>query len=175
AVLGKLYVVDGKAAFATASDLLKVEIAYDLSNPNITRLLGDLGLRATGINETTRRELEAGITESLNQGVSIEYLRNVIEETFDAFAGPRATVVARTETQVAYNRSSTLSYQESGVVESAELLDNSEHTEDYGASDGLSCAERNGLIVPLYQTDRHIEAENPNGRLAIAPRCAHPR
>ena len=168
-VLRKIHVMDGKAAFATASDLLKVEIAYDLANPNITRLLGQLGLRASGINETTRAELESVITESLSEGVSIDVLANVIEETFDGFAGARATLVSRTETQVAFNKSSRLGYQESGVVESAELLDNPAHDEDYGASDGLSCAERNGLIVPLHQTDRHIEAEHPNGTLAVLP------
>ena len=44
-----------------------------------------------------------------------------------------------------------------------------DHDEDYGASDGLSCAERNGLIVPLGAVDIHIAAEHPNGTLAIAP------
>lgn len=168
-VLRKIYIMDGKAAFANSSTLLNIEIAYDLVNPNITRLLGELGKRVSGINETTRAELEAVITESLSEGVSIDYLSNVIEETFDSFAGARATTVARTETQVAYNRSATLSYQESGVVEAAELLDNPAHDEDYGASDGLSCAERNGLVVPLSSVERHIEAEHPNGTLAVLP------
>jgi hypothetical protein len=54
-----------------------------------------------------------------------------------------------------------------------ELLDNPEHDTDPG-SDGLTCALRNGLIVPLAQVQTHIEAEHPNGTLAVAPVLVQP-
>jgi hypothetical protein len=54
-------------------------------------------------------------------------------------------------------------------VLSVECLDNPNHTEGYGASDGLSCAERNGTITELDAADIHIFAEHPNGTLAISP------
>jgi hypothetical protein len=70
---------------------------------------------------------------------------------------------------IGYNKASVLGYQESGVVGSAELVDNPDHTEDYGASDGLTCATRDGIIVSLDSVDDHIDAEHPNGSLAVIP------
>lgn len=75
---------------------------------------------------------------------------------------------------LSYCKSSTLAYAESGVVESVQFFDSETHCDDYGASDGLSCCARNGLIVDLAGVDRHIEAEHPNGSLATAPILAGP-
>ena len=65
-------------------------------------------------------------------------------------------------------------YRESGVVDRVQLLDNPNHTDAYGASDGLTCAERDGLIVDLAAVERHIAAEHPNGSLVVTPMLATP-
>jgi hypothetical protein len=75
---------------------------------------------------------------------------------------------------VAMNTASTMAYQSSGVVTHALLHDNPAHTESYGASDGLSCADRNQLIVPLSLVSRHIAAEHPRGTLAVSAYIAPP-
>jgi len=72
------------------------------------------------------------------------------------------------ESQVAFNRENALGYEESGQISYVALLNNLEHDADPG-SDGLTCAQRNGLIVPLGQAQTHIEAEHPNGMLGVAP------
>jgi hypothetical protein len=82
--------------------------------------------------------------------------------------------VARTESMVAYNTASTMGYRESGVVDRIEMVDNADHPEDYGASDGLTCAQRDGMVVDLSDVDRHIEAEHPNGSLALIPILSGP-
>jgi hypothetical protein len=60
-------------------------------------------------------------------------------------------------------------YAETGKVDAVELHDSPVHCEDYGASDGLSCCDRNGLIVQLAQAGRHIDAEHVNGSLSVSP------
>ena len=88
-------------------------------------------------------------------------LTGLFEETYKG----RAMTMARTVSQIAYNRANVLGYEESGQIAYVELLDNPEHTDDYGALEGLSCADRNGLIVPLGEAQLHIESEHPNGSL----------
>jgi hypothetical protein len=54
-----------------------------------------------------------------------------------------------------------------------ELVDNPGCDIDPG-SDGLTCAQSNGLIVPLGQAQTHISAAHPNGTLAVAPVLVQP-
>jgi hypothetical protein len=75
---------------------------------------------------------------------------------------------SRSESHVAFNRANVLGYEESGQISYVELLDKPEHDTDPGG-DGLTCAQRNGLIIPLGQAQTHIEAEHINGSLAVAP------
>lgn len=43
------------------------------------------------------------------------------------------------------------------------------HDSDPSPIDGLTCAERHGLIVPIDRAGVHLEAEHPNGSLTILP------
>jgi len=169
AIIGPLHDQSGRSAFALAADMLGVDIAWDLANPNIVRVMEELGLRIVDISETTRQATVNIVTDGLADGLGVDDIAKQLTELFDGYAGSRAEVVARTETMTSYNLASTVGYQESGVVEEVELLDNSSHTEGYGASDGLTCAERDGLIVALADVGRHVEAEHPNGQLSVAP------
>lgn len=173
-VLQQVHVLAGKSAFKQASDLLGVEVGWDVSNPNIQRVLSELATRVVGITETTRDDVQRVVGDSLQEGASLsdiaDNLRGLFVETYQG----RSETVGRTESMTAYNKTSTLSYQESGVVASVELVDNPAHDEDYGASDGLTCASRDGLIVALDRVDAHIAAEHPNGSLAIIPVLSTP-
>lgn len=168
-VLARFYGLTGETAFAEVSGQVGVTVAWDLANPNVRRLMGELALRVTGINQTTREDVQRIVADALTEGVSgpqlAERLTGLFEETYKG----RSLTVARSESQVAYGMASVTGYTESGVVAYVELMDNPDHTEDYGASDGLSCAQRDGLIVPLEQARAHILAEHPNGSLATAP------
>ena len=97
-------------------------------------------------------------------------LRGLFAETYRG----RATVVARTESQTAYNLASRDAYEESGVVAAAELLDNPAHGGYGGDGDGLTCQERDGLVVELGQTERHVLGTHPNCVLAVAPVLVRP-
>ena len=77
--------------------------------------------------------------------------------------------IARTESMYSYGHASVLSYRETGLVEQVELMDNPAHDSDPSPIDGLTCAERHGLIVPIDRAGVHLEAEHPNGSLTILP------
>lgn len=163
----------GETAFETASGHLGGEIAWDIANPKLRELLELLGYRITAINETTRQAIETVIREQLLAGTSMDELASKLTSLFEETYANRHVTVARTESQVAYNLMSERAYIESGVVASMQLADNPEHTTDPG-SDGLTCSERNGLVVGLGQVQKHVYGEHPNGTLAVIPVLGKP-
>jgi HK97 family phage portal protein len=170
AILARFYDEAGGMAFAQASSLLGVEIAWDLANPNVNRVVTLLGTRIRAVAETTRQDVARTIADGLSEGQTLDQLADSVRGLLggESYKG-RALTIARTESMTAYNSASVVGYQESGVVTQVELADNDKHTEGYGASDGLTCAERNGLVVELEAVSRHIAAEHPNGSLAVLP------
>lgn len=173
-ILMRFYGTAGDLAAADATAFTGVEVAWDVANPNISRTMQSLGNRIKGISETTRLDVAKIVSDSLQEGVTIDELAGRLKTQFTETYRGRATTVARTESQVSYNTASVLSYQESGVVDECELSDNPEHVDDYSASDGLTCATRHGLVVKLSAVASHIEAEHPNGSLAVIPLLAGP-
>jgi HK97 family phage portal protein len=172
--LGSFHDLNGKTAFAGVAKQLGVGIDWDLANPNVRRLLSDLATRIVGVHNQTRNDVRQIVGDALDEGVTLQELSDRLKSLFVESYRSRAMTVARTETMTAYSKASVLAYDESGVVASVEIADNPAHDADYGASDGLTCASRNGLIVPLGQADRHIEAEHPNGSLVCLPVLATP-
>jgi len=173
-VLQRFYVLAGETAFANASAQLQLGIAWDLANPNVRRVLADLAGRIKGIADTTREDVRRVVGAALDEGVTMDELAARLEGLFEETYKGRSLTVGRTEAQVAYNRANVLAYQESGVVLASELLDNPRHDTDPSPLDGMTCAERNGLVVSLEEAPTHISSEHPNGTLAIAPVLATP-
>jgi HK97 family phage portal protein len=158
----------GVLMFAEIAGQLDSNIAWTTGNQYVQLLMDDLGLRIKGISETTRKQVEAVIVTGLGEGKSIPQMADDLSGMFaDTYKG-RATAIARTESQFAANTTAAVAYEESGIRK-ALLLDNPGHSEAYGASDGLSCAERNQLVVDVRQVQRHASAEHPNGTMAVAP------
>lgn len=162
--------VVGETAFESASGQLGVEIDWTLSNQYLREIVDALGSRITGINETTRQDIEGLIVERLLEGTTIDELGDSIRGLFEETYRNRHLTIARTESMVAYGQASTSAYQASGVVSQVEIADNPSHTESYkGAADGLTCAERNGLVVSLDRGMFHIRSDHPNGSAAVLP------
>lgn len=172
--LNGIYEASGRMAFLSAAKALDVGISWDVSNPLIRQTLSDLALRVVGINQTTRKDVGKVIVDGIEEGLSTpqiaERLTGLFEETYRG----RAMTIARTESQVSYSLATADAYRESGVVMAMQCHDNPDHTESYGASDGLTCAERNGTIADVGSVQMHILAEHPNGSLAVAPLLVRP-
>lgn len=174
-VLQDLYNDAGESAYAEVvkllTDLTGTEpgISFDISNPRIKDVADELGRRIVGISEQTRLDVAEVVTKALSEGKSLQELADNLTGLFEQTYRNRGMVVARSESQVSFNLANRLAYEDSGQVAAAELFDNPNHTESYRASDGLTCAQRNGLIVPLSEVDRHVYAEHPNGSLGVGP------
>jgi HK97 family phage portal protein len=168
-VLATIHQEAGAEAFKAASNDLLVIIDWNLANPRVSAVLNDLAGRIVDISDTTRDDVRRIVGQALDEGVTLDELASRLRGQFVETYRGRSMAIARTESMVAYGKASRLAYEESGVVAAVELADNPRHTEGYGASDGLTCAQRDGLIVPLDKADRHIEAEHPNGSLALIP------
>ncbi len=173
-VLTRYHALAGETAYAALAEQIGIGIDWNLANPNVQRVLDRLAERIVGINQTTIDDVRRVVGSALDEGVTVQDLGGRLKGLFEETYRNRSLTVARTESQVAYNLAQVLGYAESGAVPFAELADNPDHIEGYGASDGLSCADRNGLIVSLDRAPRHIEAEHPNGSLGVLPVLSRP-
>lgn len=160
----------GETAFEAASGQLGVEIDWSLSNQYLRQIADLLGYRITDINETTRQQIEALITEALLAGTTIHELGDKITGLFDQTYASRHLTIARTESMIAYGQASTVAFQASGVVSQVQVADNRSHTESYpNAADGLTCAQRDGLVVALDRGMFHVRSDHPNGSACLLP------
>ena len=173
-VMRPFYQASGERAFDGVNAVAGTTISFDLANPNVSRIVEQLGKRIVDISETTRAQVVELIAQGQADGLTLSQIADSITDLFEQTYRGRAETIARTETQVSYNLASQLGYQESGVVENVELVDSDTHCEDYGASDGLSCCDRNGLVVNVGLMDHHVYAEHVNGSLACVPILSGP-
>lgn len=157
----------GAAMFAELAAQLDSDIAWTGGNQYIAELYEQLGTRIVGIHETTRTQVERVIVDGLTEGKSIPQLADDLRGLFQETYKGRATTVARTESQFAANTSAGAAYAQSGI-ERAVLYDNPQHDTDPG-SDGLTCAERNGLVIPVGRIPFHSGGTHPNCTMAVGP------
>lgn len=157
-----------ETAYGQAMAALGTEITWDIANPYLQYLMGILGKRIVGINETTQLAVETVVRDALLQGTSMPELADKLNSLFDETYANRHLTVARTESQVAYNLMSERAYIESGVVAEMQLADNPDHTTDPG-SDGMTCSERNGMTVALGNVRQHSEGTHPNCIMCVIP------
>lgn len=175
ASLTVFYARAGDSAYRTASRVLGVDIPFDLTaNPYIRKTQRDLANRIVGINQTTRQDVRNVVVDGIEAGKTHKAIAADLRGLYHESYRNRSLTIARTESQVAYNLGQADAYKASGRVLAMILHDNAQHTDDYGASDGLSCAQRDGLITNVDAVSRHIYAEHPNGQLASSPMLVRP-
>jgi SPP1 gp7 family putative phage head morphogenesis protein len=136
------------------------------AEPIYARLLKKVGLRVTGLLETTRDAvlsiISATIRKGIDEGLGAAQLGNALEvalnnaSTFDEY---RAEMIARTETMNVYNSAALDSYREFGM-EQVQAIDGDGDPE---------CAARDGQVFSLDEAAAETEAEHPNGTLDWTP------
>lgn len=167
-VLAKVFQLTGDLATEAINEELGTSLSFDLANPKLGQVRQLLGEHVKSITSESRGTIQEIVTKAGQDGKTIEQLAADLEATFSDWSASRAATVARTESMHSYGYASAAQYRESGVVDRVQCFDNPDHADDYGAEDGLSCADRNGLIAPLEDAELHIRSEHPNGTLAIA-------
>lgn len=98
--------------------------------PPMQELLGILGDRIVGIDETTRSQVANHVATARGAGLSVEEIiagdptRNLPPlRQIGAFSERRARTIARTELTVAQNKGAVVQWRDSGVVDRVRILD----------------------------------------------------
>jgi len=127
-------------------------------------VIGRVGKRVTGINDTTRdhvvKTIQDTVERGINEGMGAAQLGNALEtalndaKTFDEY---RSELIARTETMNAYNDAALGSYSQYGI-ERVQALDGDNDEE---------CAARDGKDFPVDEA--YDIQDHPNGTLDWVP------
>jgi len=146
---------------------LGIELAFDLTDPIVTRVLKTAGKRVKLINQETLSAVREALEYANEQGWSIDDLvrgdetqrglREVVQETYK----DRARTIARTELGEAQNQATVERYKEAGVSK-VEILDNG------SSDDDVECQVANGQIWALKYFNAN-KLEHPNCTRAAAP------
>lgn len=155
-----------RQAFGDAGVTLGTAIAFDLDNPFVQEVLGELATQIRAIADTTKDEIRDLVGRQADEGWSLAELAAQIREHGETMSQTRSDLIARTETASAYSKGSLLAFEESGVVRAVEwlaTLDDQTSPECealHGTRAKLGDAFADGTLHP----PRH-----PNCRCAIIP------
>ncbi len=149
------------------SEFLGVSIDWTGRLPYLSSVRNVIGERVGMVTEETRKQLETIVTDVWQSGGSSKDVAEAIDGLFEQTYKNRHITIARTESQVAVNTAAGLSYAEAGVEE-VRIYDNPncDHTR---GSDGLTCKERNQMVVPVTDMQKHIAGEHPRGSISFSP------
>ena len=134
-------------------------IAFDLTPAHIQDVKKQIALRAKGMSDTTRDDIQRIVTQAQERTTdnSTEAIAKELREAGVTSSRSRSELISRTESATAYNQGAIMGYHEAGV-EKVEALDSDEDEE---------CAARNGQIYTLEEAAA-IEP-HPNCVLAWLP------
>ncbi len=155
-----------------------IEASWSPDDPLATQILQQLAKRPefAGINETTRTAIAAALdvaeqrkytAQQLIQGVPGENFAG-INGVFDDARSARLQTILRTETAQAWNTAMLQLGSAYGVAKWL-ITDGAEHTTGPAGPDGLTCAERNGLIVDATAAAGHCRGSHPNCQVGAVP------
>lgn len=102
-------------AIEDLNEVMDTEVDSSTQNPRVTAGIGRLARKITKVNDTTRDDIEKQIKDGVDAGESIGKLKKRIEYVYSKSKGYRAEMIARTESALAYDQGSLLSYHEAGV------------------------------------------------------------
>ena len=98
-------------------DVLDLDMAFDVTNPNVTRWIADYAPKFSDALEKVNTDLlRTTLAEGMEAGETIPELMARVNSTFAEFDRYRAEMIARSETSRASNQAALESYRQSGVV-----------------------------------------------------------
>jgi hypothetical protein len=146
-----------ESAWADAS-LAGVPVAFDLANPFVQTVLGQLAKQIKGVADTTKDDIRWLVGQQASEGWSVEELQRRIREKGEISGRTRALLIARTETANAYNLGSVSAYRAGGVT----------HVQVLDGDDDEPCASANGARWTLDEAEAN-PIGHPNCTRAFAP------
>lgn len=168
-IVSKYYGSVIQASWDIYNVTLGVDLAFDLTDPMVTAILGTTSKRVRLISDTTRESLRTVLQIGSDAGWSVDQLvrgdpeqgipgiRDIIEETY---AG-RAKTVARTELGNAQNAAACERFAAAGI-EQVLVLDNGNDDDDE------ACKKLNGTVQTIDWAKKN-PLQHPNCTRATAP------
>lgn len=144
-----------ESAFGDAADL---GVAFDLDNPFVQTVLGNLAKNIKGVAETTKDEIQRLVGMAADEGWSVEQLAKAIREKGEIASRGRALTISRTETGNAYNLGSVAAYRTAGIT----------HVDVLDGDDDEPCASANGSRWTLEEAEAN-PLGHPNCTRAFSP------
>lgn len=127
-ILDEIYLEMGTLAYGAVGEQLAIELTFDLEAPATKAIRGRIATQVSQITTSTRSLLADKVEVAIARGYSIEQLVAGVDGFTglgDVF-GSRATVIALSETAVAYNTAAIAGYADSGLVDTVEVFDGPE-------------------------------------------------
>lgn len=116
-----------KTGWESGADFLNLDIEFDIKNPDVTEFIKNKTIVfSKQVNQTTSDKLNEDIKAIIEEGGTVEQIREKIQERVTAIytfsKASRARMIARTEMIGSNNGGALLAYRKSGVVGSKEWL-----------------------------------------------------
>lgn len=173
-----LHTFAGERAATWLKAATGVQATWAPDDPIAAAILKQLGQRDEfkAINETTRQAIAQALdlaeqrkysARQLIDGMPSEGFTG-INGIFDEARGSRTQTIIRTETALAWNRSMVELGRAYGLTKFV-LSDGDHDGAGSVGPDGLSCAERNGLIVDAEAAANHCRGSHPNCTVSATP------
>ena len=127
--------------------------------------------RMQGINETTRDALKKELSEGIQKGEDVDTLKARVGKVYSEARGPRAEMIARTETLKATNFATVEAYTQSGIVKRKEWLTAVDERVSEGCRlmDGQMVDQDKNFSSSYYGLDLEYPPLHPNCRCTIIP------
>src|SRR4051794_7239533 len=98
-----------KLAFGDATDLLGVDdIAFDLENTAVKRVLDRLAKKVRAVADTTKEQIQQLVGQAAEEGWGVEKLARQIRAKGEIESVSRSRLIAQTESATAYSQGSLL-------------------------------------------------------------------
>ena len=167
-------------------DRLGLDIAFDVTNPNIASWIDDYGFYfAEKLEGASKEAIRRIIKEAVEEGYSVPKVTRMLRDQFEDWAKYRAERVARTEIIRSSNRANIESYRQAGIkykvwMTSADCCDFCAPLEGkvvdieedfYSQGTTLEIEDVDGKVQRLYLDYEDVPAPplHPNCRCAISP------
>ena len=164
AVLRRRFVLAMARGWEEGAGAVALELAFDLDNPRVQEVLGEIGALVRGMADTTIEDVRRLVGLQASEGWSMARLAEEIGRLSEDIAPNRARMIAVTETARAQSLGAMLAYQESGVVTGLSWL----------VSDPCPiCAANRDAVVPLgeaFPSGHTAPPAHPACRCSISPR-----
>jgi len=136
--------VAGKKSYEQVQKAAEVEIDFAewIDDPEVLQALEDEEfLFAQKISETSAEDLRDSLLEGMENGETVDQLKDRIEELYEGWEGYRAERIARTESARAYSKGHVEAWRATGVVKNKVWV---------AAADACPfCLDMNGTVVEL--------------------------